>query len=580
MIAAIAAVALVVVAVGIRYPILFILLGLILAPKVGRRIYDLTTHGTARWANRKDLDQAGMFGGTGLPVGEISINRPTFWAAFKDLFDQHVPSREACERFMLSMRKLQRVKPQGEMVRLNKAVHTAVFAPTGVGKGVSLVIPHLLGCPDSCVVIDPKGENAKLTATQRKAMGHRVILLDPFKVVTQEPDTFNPLDAIDPHSPTALDDCRALAEALVVRTGEEKDPHWNDSAEAWIAAMIALAVVYGEGENRSLQSVRTLLTDPAKMQQAIEVLCKSDAWDGMLARMGHQLQRFMDKELSSVLTTVNRHMRFLDTVSIAASTKASSFDSQDLRNGRMTIYLILPPEFLRSQSALLRMWIGSLLRACVRAGLQEANKVHFVLDEAASLGRMEPLEDAVDKYRGYGVRLQFYYQSLGQLKQTWRDGMDQSLLSNTTQIYFGVNDYSTAEHVSNMLGETTIIVNSGSSNKGGSSQTTTAAQLSHSTGESWTATQSWQNQARRLLKPEEVIALNQRLAVTFTPGVRPIITRLTRYYEGPSGKARSRWGRIQTLAEIWVTAFLMLLTSALAVWAAANPDRFYHLMTK
>jgi len=31
--------------------------------------------------------------------------------------------------------------------------------------------------------------------------------------------------------------------------------------------------------------------------------------------------------------------------------------------------------------------------------------VHFVLDEAASLGRMDALDDAVDKYRGYGVRL-------------------------------------------------------------------------------------------------------------------------------------------------------------------------------
>ena len=41
--------------------------------------------------------------------------------------------------------------------------------------------------------------------------------------------------------------------------------------------------------------------------------------------------------------------------------------------------------------------------------------MHFVLDEAASLGHMDALDDAVDKFRGYGVRLQFYFQSLGQL---------------------------------------------------------------------------------------------------------------------------------------------------------------------
>ena len=36
------------------------------------------------------------------------------------------------------------------------------------------------------------------------------------------------------------------------------------------------------------------------------------------------------------------------------------------------------------------------------------SNVTFVLDEAASLGHMDALDDAVDKYRGYGVRLQFY----------------------------------------------------------------------------------------------------------------------------------------------------------------------------
>ncbi len=572
MIAAILSVAALGLAACAHYPgLLFAVL--LLAALAGRRkALNLTAYGTARWANAGDLKRAGMIGGTGLPLGRIKSGRPSFWAALRDLFDRRVPSAEACERFMLSMRKLQRIPPQQDMVRLNKAVHTAVFAPTGVGKGVSLVIPHLLTCPDSCVVIDPKSENSKLTADhRRREFGHRAVLLDPFQVSSQTPDTFNPLDAIDATSRTALDDCRALAEALVVRTGEEKERHWDDSAEAWIAAMIALTVVYAEGEDRSLQAVRSLLTNPVKMQQAIELMCKSDAWEGMLARMGHQLAHFKDKELSSVLTTANRHLRFLDTLAVAASTKASSFDLSGLRDGKMTVYLILPPEYLRTQSALLRMWISSLLRACVRNGLQEANKVHFVLDEAASLGRMEALEDAVDKYRGYGVRLQFFYQSLGQLKQTWRDGMDQSLLSNTSQVFFGVNDYATAEHVSNLLGEATIIVDSGGSNRGNSQQSTAGAQYSRSHGENSSTSRNWQQHARKLLQPSEVIALDPRMAVTFTPGMRPIRTRLVRYYEEKLGNVPGRLRRLQTLAEVWATSVLMLMLAALALWAAASP---------
>ncbi len=159
------------------------------------------------------------------------------------------------------------------LVRLTQAVHTAVFAPTGAGKGVSCVIPFVLTCPDSMVVYDVKGEIMKLTANARRKMGHRVIVIDPYRITTQEPDTFNPLENIDKDSETCLDDIRDLAEALVVRTGQEKEPHWVDSAEVWIAAMIAVVVCFAEGADKSLQSVRTLLTNPDRMQAAIKMMC-------------------------------------------------------------------------------------------------------------------------------------------------------------------------------------------------------------------------------------------------------------------------------------------------------------------
>ena len=176
------------------------------------------------------------------------------------------------------MRFASRPKAYPAFVKLSKAVHTAVFAPTGVGKGVSCVIPFLKTCPESAVVVDFKGENAQLTAKHRgRAFGQRIVMLDPFKMVTQKPATLNPLDFIDKDSPTAIEECRDLAEALVVSTGHEHDRHWVESAEAWIGAMIALVVQYGERNDRSLQTVRTLLTNPQKMQMAIELMCQSDA---------------------------------------------------------------------------------------------------------------------------------------------------------------------------------------------------------------------------------------------------------------------------------------------------------------
>ncbi len=500
----------------------------------------LTTLGSARWADESNLRAAAMIGcDAGLILGRVPRKRfGGFLAAVGLLFKRGVGAKDACKAVVM-----RGMRGRHEWVRLPHAIHTAVFSPSGGGKGVSIVLPFLLTCPDSCVVIDFKGENAKLTALHRaKAFRHRVITLDPFNVVTNSPDAFNPLDFIDKASPHAIDQCNDLAKALVVRTGEEKERHWDDSAEAWIAAVIALVVYYGDpGESRSLQTVRELLTDPQKLDMAVKAMCESDCWGGMLARMGGHLRHFVDRERASVLTTAGRHLRFLDTLPVVASTTTSTFDPAELRQGRMTIYLALPPEHMRAQSALLRVWIGSLLRAVVKGGLQETNKVHFILDEAASLERLEAVDDAVDKYRAFGVRLLFCFQSMGQLKRCFPEGQDQTLLSNTTQVFFGVNDNATADYVSARLGESTIVVDSGGTSSGSSYQSSGGAHGGNSRSGSYNSSHNWQQQARKLLKPEEVMALPASAAITFAPGVPPVRTTLVRYYQEPGLRRSPRW---------------------------------------
>jgi type IV secretion system protein VirD4 len=422
--------------------------------------------------------------------------------------------------------------------------------------------------------VDFKGELAAATMKRRRRMGHRIVLLDPYRMVTNSPDTFNPLQFIDKNSPYAIDEIRDLAESQVIRTGQEKEPHWNDVAEAWLGAMTAAVVQYGDADDRSLQTVRGLLSDPQKMEMAIKLLCGSDAWQGMLARMGHQLTHFKDKELGSTLTTVNRHLRYLDTLAVAASTRTSSFDPSGLVRGKMTVYLVLPPEHARAQSPLLRMWISSMLRAVVRGGLQERKLVHFVLDEAASLGHLEQLDDAVDKYRGYGCRLMFFYQSLGQLKKCFPEGQDQNLLSNVTQVFFGVNEPQTAEYVSNRLGEQTIVVDSGGRSRGTSQQYSVRDYGSSTTSSN--SNHNWQQHGRKLLKPEEVMALSPRTAITFAPGVPPIGTRLIRYYEG---RPDALWRMLVKGLRAFFCSLLLLGTSVVAAnWLAANYQyRLNHL---
>ncbi len=362
-------------------------LTLVALRKRGRRLF--SSGGTAAWATPADLERGGLIGGrTGLILGRVAPDGAPLGSAVRALVNPRLGSAEACREFFHNLRVLRRKK--GRVVRLPKsAVHSMIVAPVGAGKSTGLVIPFLMTCAESCVVVDFKGELATITADRRRRMG-KVVILDPYGLVTKsrklkrDAARFNPLDFIAADE-RAFDECNDLAKALVVRGGEEKDPHWNDKAEEIIAGIAATTVFYGQKDKgrRSLQDVREIVAHPQKFATAQELMLQQG---GMLARWGAQLGHIRGEEWGSVMSTTTRHLRFLDTPAVAHNTQASSFDPVQLRQGRMTVYLVLPPEHARAQSGLLRLWIGSLFRACLRGGLGERRKVHFVLDEAAALG--------------------------------------------------------------------------------------------------------------------------------------------------------------------------------------------------
>ena len=201
-----------------------VLLIVLFVAHVKRNRKPLTAYGTARWAGEADLTES-----KGLLIGRLSVKNKSF----SGIFNPKISSLVACLSFW--------GKRENPLVRIDP-IHCTIVAPTGRGKGVCFVIPHLLTCPESMVIVDFKGENYLKTAKARAKMGHRIIVLDPFHVVTNNPDTFNPLDFIDASNPLAIDDCRALAEALVIRTGQEKEPHWCDAAEMNICAVTSFVV--------------------------------------------------------------------------------------------------------------------------------------------------------------------------------------------------------------------------------------------------------------------------------------------------------------------------------------------------
>ena|SRR5579872_3256293 len=545
---------------------------------VKRQRARLTSHGSAKWADPDDLRRAGMLGaGSGLILGRVMEHGTGIGTALKTLFDKRIDDRRACEGFLSVWDKAKPVT-----VRLSNAVHTAIFAPTGVGKGVSCVVPFLLTTPEPCFVLDVKdGELARLTAEARRRMGRNVQIIDAYHCVTNEPATLNPVQFIDKNSPYALDDSRDIAAEIVERSQEKGDGvHFLDNAEAGIAAAIATVVEYGEADQKSLQAVCDIVSSPEKWEKAIALMTRFPAQGGMLARMGGNLKHLKDRELASTMSTIARFLRFLSTPAIAASTRASSFDPREILDGNTDVYCVLPPDRVATLSPLLRLWTGTFLRTALRG--RGKSKINFICDEAgSSLGKMPQLSTALTVGRSARISLQLYYQDLGQLKKCWPDGADQTLLANVTQVFFGVNDPQTAEFVSGRLGDETIVVNSGGSNGGQSVQCASGSSPgSTSNSSGWNS--GWQPQARRLLKPEEIIALPARTAICLAPGLPPLCTTLLRYYEeqlSPQSWSERSSSKTKVVARCVAVLVAAILMTVCVFKAKEQRDRDYRVQS-
>ena len=138
--------------------------------------------------------------------------------------------------------------------------HLMTVAPTGAGKGRGLIIPNLLTYRGPVIVVDPKGENYQVTARRRADLGQRVIVLDPFQVVTDKGDHLNPLDTFDLAGSILECDAEMLASLLSVGHRFTTDPFWNDSADGFLAGLIAhIASACPPGE-RTLNKLRSYFT--------------------------------------------------------------------------------------------------------------------------------------------------------------------------------------------------------------------------------------------------------------------------------------------------------------------------------
>ena len=346
--------------------------------------------------------------------------------------------------------------------------HILTVAGTRGGKGTNLIIPNLLGVSDyqgSWVVIDPKGENAAITARYQRERGQNVVILNPWGLLADslgQAHSYNPLDILADHTSINLvDDAQMIAEMIVPIDRNDHNKFFTDNARAIVAGLLLHMVTF---EDKQAEKTLKTLWEWVRLPENdwIELIADMSVNDhkqfgDVVKQAANEIGKLMkagDKTWGNIISTVLQCTDFIKSPALQKSME-SGFDPKTLSDGKTTVYVIIPADKLQSHARWLRLVVTTTMRAVVR---KPNKRVAFLLDEFAALGYLPEIETALSTYAGFEITVWTILQSLIQLKAHYKDNWETFVGNSAVRQFFSVNDNFTAEYASKAIGETSHVV--------------------------------------------------------------------------------------------------------------------------
>lgn len=412
-------------------------------------------HGSARWANVKDIQAAGL-----LPRAR------TFW--------QTLSGKEPAASAGVYVGAWLDKNGKQHYLRHNGPEHVLCYAPTRSGKGVGLVVPTLLSCGHSAVITDLKGELWALTSGWRqKHAKNKVLRFEP--AIANGSVCWNPLDEIRVCTENEVGDVQNLATLIVDPDGKGLESHWQKTGQALLVGVIlhALYKAKADGTTASLPGVDAMLSDP---NRDIRELWMDMATYGHVDGQNHPVigsaARDMldrpDEEAGSVLSTAKSYLALYRDPIVARNVSKSEFAIKDLMHldSPVSLYIVTQPNDKARLRPLVRVMVNMVVRLLTdkmdfengRPVARYKHRLLMMLDEFPSLGRLEIMQESLAFVAGYGIKCYLICQDINQLKSRETGyGTDESITSNChIQNAYPPNRIETAEHLSKLTGQTTV----------------------------------------------------------------------------------------------------------------------------
>lgn len=395
-------------------------------------------------------------------------------------------------------------------------LNVLVVGGSGSGKTRFYAKPNVMQGNTSFVVTDPKGELCRDTGCLMKKLGYNVKVIDLINM--NQSFGYNPLQYI-----TSDNDVLRLVTNLIRNTtpkgANTNDPFWEKSETALLQALLLYLVHEAPEDERNFGMVMEMLQaaevreEDESYKSDLDILFDRLAMldpDHIAVKQYRIFKMAAGKTAKSILVSVGVR---LATFNLSQVVRITSFDEMKIPSigERKTVVYCCIPDNDSSFNYLIGMFYTQVFQqlyhlADYKYGGRLPVHVHFVMDEFANIALPDDFEKLLATMRSREISVSIIVQNMAQLKALFKDAWESLVGNCDTFLYLGGNEQSTHEYVSKLMGKGTIDTTTHGLNK----------------GKNGSYSDNYQQTGRELLTSDEVRMLDNRYALLFLRGERPI----------------------------------------------------------
>ena len=395
-------------------------------------------------------------------------------------------------------------------------LNVLVLGSSGAGKTRFYVKPNLMQANTSFIVLDPKGEILRDTGYMLEKKGYRLKVFDLINM--EKSDCYNPFVYLQNEN-DVLRLATALFKATTPNGSHPPDPFWEEAAQNLMLALCFYLYYEAPPEEQNFDMVLDMLEEAVVKEDDENYISAVDELFNRLEyrEPDHTALRYYKayrssagKTAKSVKATLDAHVDKFKMKSVAKLTRTDELDLQNIGEEKTALFAIIPDgessfNFLVS---LLYSQLFQILyhQADVVHGGRLPVHVHFLMDEFANVALPNDFEKLLATMRSREISVSIIIQNIAQLKGLYKDSWENIVGNCDEFLYLGGNEPGTFDYVSKILGKETINLDTYGQSKGRNGSFSKNLQIA----------------GRELMTPDEVRMLDNRYAVLFIRGERPV----------------------------------------------------------